>query len=62
MNLAPVSKAIAGALVAVIVSLLTRYGIVLDPDTNQALVVLADTLTAAAIGYLVVYVSPKNKA
>lgn len=61
MNLSPVSKAIAGAFAAVLVQLLTRYGIVLDPDTDAAVRVLVDTVTAAAIGYLVVYAAPKNK-
>lgn len=61
MNLSPVSKAIAGALTAALVALLAKYSVVLAPEVNDAVGVLVYTLVAAAIGYVGVYLAPKNK-
>lgn len=57
MSLASVSKAIAGAIVTALVAYLTRKGIVLTPEISEAVTVLV----AAAIGFIGVYISPKNR-
>jgi hypothetical protein len=57
----PISKAIAGALVTIIVGLLTKYGIVLTPEVSGAVDVLLNVVIAGAIGFLGVYFAPKNK-
>ena len=57
MSVASVSKAIAGALVTALVAYLSRKGILLTPEISEAVTVLV----AAAIGFLGVYISPKNK-
>lgn len=61
MNLAPVSKAVAGALTTLVVAWLVKQGVVLSPEVNDAIGVLIFSLTAAAIGWLGVYLAPKNK-
>lgn len=50
------SKAIAGAIVAVLVGLLAKYGVVLTDEVNLALTVVI----SAAIGFAGVYLAPKN--
>ena len=57
MNLQSVSKAIAGALTAALTAYLIKYDIILDAGVSEALTVLL----AAVIGFVGVYVSPKNR-
>lgn len=57
MNLQSISKACAGALATGLVALLAKHGVVLNSDVSSAVSVLI----AAAVGFVVVYVSPKNK-
>jgi hypothetical protein len=57
LNIQSVSKALAGALASVIVVFLARYGVVIDNEIAEAISVVA----AAVIGFVIVYVSPKNK-
>lgn len=54
------SKAIAGAITALIAALLAKYGISLLPEVNEALDVLLNAAIAALIGYVGVYLAPKN--
>lgn len=61
MEVSRVSKAIAGAVVAVIVAALAKYNITLGAEVAGALGVLIDAVAAAVIGYLVVYIAPKNR-
>ena len=55
------SKAIAGAIVSIIVALFTKYGIVLTPEVADSVRVIIDVLIAALLGYIGVYLAPKNK-
>ncbi len=57
MNLASVSKAIAGAIVAALVSYLTARGIIINQEVGEAVSVLI----AALIGFVGVYISPRNR-
>lgn len=57
MNLASVSKAIAGAIVADLVSYLTARGIIINQEVGEAVSVLI----AALIGFVGVYISPRNR-
>jgi hypothetical protein len=57
MNLQSVSKAIAGALVAALVTYLAKHNIVLGADLTNAV----NVLVAALIGFVGVYLSPPNK-
>jgi len=57
MNIQSVSKAIAGAIVTGIVAYLSRKGLVLGDDVTQAL----NVLLAALIGFVGVYIAPKNR-
>jgi uncharacterized protein YacL len=61
MNLSSVSKAVAGALVTMIVAYLVKHGITLEPVVTSALGTLIDALVTALAGYLAVYFAPKNK-
>lgn len=56
-NFQAVNKAIAGAVGAALVAFLAKKGIVLGPEVNDAV----NVLIAAVVGFVVVYVSPKNK-
>jgi hypothetical protein len=56
-NLQTVSKALAGALVTALVAFLVKHGVILDPSVSEAITVLI----AALIGFVVVYISPRNK-
>jgi hypothetical protein len=56
-SLKTVNKAIAGAIVAALVAYLSRHGIVLDSDVSNALALVV----SAVLGFVVVYISPKNK-
>lgn len=57
MNLQSVSKAVAGAIVASLVAVLARRGLVIDGNVSDALAIVI----AAVIGFLGVYIAPKNK-
>lgn len=57
MNLQSVSKAVAGAIVAALVTLLAKHNVILGADVSQAIAVLL----AAIIGFAGVWVAPKNK-
>ena len=61
MDLKTVSKAIAGAIAALIVGLLARQDITLSDEMNGALSVIVDGTVVALIGFLTVYFAPKNK-
>lgn len=61
MDLKTVSKAIAGALMAVIGGLLIKYQINLPPEFSGALEVVLDTIILAGLGYVGVWASPANK-
>jgi len=52
-----VSKAIAGFIVTGLVSFLTQRGIIIEPQYSDAVTILL----SGAIGFVVVYFSPKNK-
>lgn len=54
------SKAIAGAIVALVAALLTKYGISVLPEVNAALDVIVNAVIALVIGYVGVYLAPKN--
>lgn len=57
MNIQSVSKAIAGAVVTALVAYLADKNIVIGDEVSNAL----NVLIAAVIGFVVVYVSPRNK-
>lgn len=56
-----VSKALAGALVSAVVALAARYGFNADQTTQDALEVIVTAILGAVIGFIGVYVAPKNK-
>lgn len=61
-QLSKVSKALAGALAAVVAGLLTKWlGATYTPEVNEAVRVLVDLAVTGFLGYLVVYWAPKNK-
>lgn len=57
MNLQSFSKALAGALVTAVVAYLAKHNVVLGSDIAGAL----NVLVAAAIGFVGVYLAPRNK-
>lgn len=57
MDLKAVSKAIAGALVTALVAYLSQRGIIIEPQYSDAITLLL----AGAIGFLGVYLAPKNR-
>lgn len=61
MDVSKVSKAVAGALVTMLVAYLAKHGLNLDPVVSDAVNTLAVALVTAAIGYVVVYFAPKNQ-
>jgi hypothetical protein len=61
MDLKKVSKALAGAGAAILVALLGKLGVMLPAEFSSALEVVLDLIIAALIGYLAVYLVPKNK-
>lgn len=61
MDLATVSKAISGGLVAAVVGLLARYGFQPDAPTVTAAGVVVTALVSYVVGHVVVFLSPKNK-
>lgn len=56
MDLAKVSKAIAGAVATVLVGWLAKHGV-----TGDELAPAIEVILAAVIGFVVVYLSPKNQ-
>lgn len=62
MDVQKVSKAIAGAIAAVLAGLLAKWlGSVYTPELSEAVRSVVDILVTAGLGYLVVYLAPKNK-
>lgn len=62
MELSKISKAIAGAVAAIVAGLLAKWlGSVYTPDIDSAVRLLVDLAVTGVIGYLVVYLAPKNK-
>lgn len=59
--LSKVSKAIAGALVTMLVAYLTKHGATFEPLVLSAVNTLAEALVSALVGYFAVYWAPKNK-
>lgn len=57
-SISSVSKALAGALVSALVAYLGKHGVVLNDEVTGAVSVLV----AALLGFVVVYLSPKNKS
>lgn len=57
MNIQAVSKALAGAVVTALTAYLVKHGVVLDSNVSEA----ATVILAAVIGFVGVYLSPKNK-
>jgi hypothetical protein len=53
-----VSKAIAGAIATALVGVLASNGIILDPETSNALSVVL----TAVVGFCVVWLAPPNKS
>ena len=58
MNLQTVSKAIAGAVVTALVGYLAKHNILIGADSVDAI----NVLLAGGLGFLFVYLAPKNKA
>jgi hypothetical protein len=61
MELATISKAIAGGVAAGVIALLARYGFQPDGPTVTAIGVIITALVGYIAGHLVVYLAPKNK-
>lgn len=61
MDLATFSKAIAGGIVGLVVSLAARYGWQPDAPTVTALGVIVTGIVGYVAGHVVVYLAPKNK-
>lgn len=62
MDISKVSKAIAGAIAAVLAGVLAKWlGTIYTPEVNEAVRVIVDLVVAGALGYLMVYMAPKNR-
>lgn len=61
MDVSTISKAIAGGLVGLVVSLAARYGFQPDAPTVTALGVVVTALVGYVVGHVTVYLAPKNK-
>lgn len=61
LDLATISKAIAGGLVTALVAEFARYGFQPSGEVIGSLGVVVTALVAYAIGHVVVYFAPKNK-
>lgn len=60
--LRPISKAVAGALAAIVAGFAAKLlGAFYTPEVSDAIAVLVDIAVWSAIGFLIVYFSPKNK-
>lgn len=63
MDIAKVSKAIAGAIAAIVAGFLAKWlGAVYTPELNEAIATIIDVVVTGVLGYVVVYLAPKNKA
>lgn len=58
--MSPVSKAIAGGLVTLVVSFVSRYGWTLSPVVHDALSSISLAVVSYLVGHIVVYFAPKN--
>lgn len=61
MDLAPISKAVAGGLVSAVAALLARYGFHPGVETVNALHVIVTAVVGYALGHVVVFFAPANK-
>lgn len=61
MDVSKISKAVAGALVTMLVAYLAKHGLNLDPVVSDALNTLVVALATALAGYVAVYFAPRNK-
>lgn len=62
MDIKAVSKALAGALAAIVAAQLAKWlGSVYTPELDGAIRILVDVIVTGVIGYVVVYLAPKNK-
>lgn len=61
MDVSKVSKALAAALVTMLVAYLTKHGVSLNPVVTDAVGTVVDALVSAAAGFVVVWLAPKNK-
>lgn len=59
-DLSPISKAIAGGIVAAIVGLLARYGFQPDAPSVTAAGVIVTALISYVVGHVFVFFAPKN--
>jgi hypothetical protein len=62
MDLSPISKAIAGGLVTLVVSFVAHYGWTLSPVVHDAVASISLAAVSYLVGHIVVYLAPKNKA
>jgi len=60
-DLSPISKAIAGGLVAALVALAARYGFHLGPPYTDAIGVLVTGGVGYLVGHIAVWLAPANK-
>lgn len=60
-DLSPISKAIAGGLVAAIVGIAARYGFHPQAETVTAVGVIVTAVVSYVVGHVVVFLAPKNK-
>lgn len=61
LDLATISKAIAGGVVGAIIAVLAHYGFKANAPTVTALGVLVTALVGYVAGHVVVYLAPPNK-
>lgn len=61
MDLASISKAIAGGVIAALVAEAARFGFHPHPETVSAVSVVVTAVVAYIAGHVVVYFAPKNK-
>lgn len=60
-DLAAVSKAIAGGLIAIVVGELARFGFQPSGEVITATGVIVTALVSYIAGHIAVYIAPKNK-
>ena len=62
MDIAKVSKAIAGAIAAIVAAQLAKWlGSIYTPELDEAIKLIIDLMVTGGIGYLTVWAAPKNK-
>jgi hypothetical protein len=61
MDLSPISKAIAGGLVGLVVAEVARYGFHGSPEVVNAVSVIVTALVGYVVGHIAVYLAPANK-